>query len=288
MKRKGRLSALAPWFGAKRQMADAVVAELGPHRAYYEPFCGSMAVLLAKPVVRHEVVNDLNRDLVNVAKVLQSPILAPGLLGMLHFTLASEETYRAAREVCREPYAGPLGDVERAYSALVTWWLGRNGCAGTRPSRTSFSARFTTKGGLGGVRFRSFVASVPTFTRRLARVDVLNRDGMKVLEQVNDEPGIAIYCDPPYLTKSMAYQHDFAGDDHARLARACNRFRNARVVVSYYPHPELEALYPPDRWRRVERVVQKNMANPSKKTGARAQATELLLVNGPAIPQAKE
>ncbi len=33
--------ALAPWFGGKRTMAPAIVAELGPHTQYFEPFCGS-------------------------------------------------------------------------------------------------------------------------------------------------------------------------------------------------------------------------------------------------------
>jgi len=43
------IKALAPWFGGKRNMAPMIVQELGPHNSYWEPFCGSMAVLLAKP-----------------------------------------------------------------------------------------------------------------------------------------------------------------------------------------------------------------------------------------------
>lgn len=43
------ITAIAPWFGSKRTLAPRIVAELGSHRAYWEPFCGSMAVLLAKP-----------------------------------------------------------------------------------------------------------------------------------------------------------------------------------------------------------------------------------------------
>lgn len=48
---------LYPWFGSKRTMADEIVAELGKHTQYFEPFCGSMAVLLAKQEVSQETVN---------------------------------------------------------------------------------------------------------------------------------------------------------------------------------------------------------------------------------------
>jgi hypothetical protein len=44
--------AIVPYMGAKRLLAAKVIEALGEHRAYWEPFCGSMAVLLNKPVAR--------------------------------------------------------------------------------------------------------------------------------------------------------------------------------------------------------------------------------------------
>lgn len=73
------IKALAPWFGSKRTLAPRIVAELGKHRAYWEPFCGSMAVLLAKPESSHETVNDLHGDLVNLIRVVQCPTRGPAL-----------------------------------------------------------------------------------------------------------------------------------------------------------------------------------------------------------------
>jgi len=51
-----KIGALAPWFGGKRSMAADIVRELGPHTQYFEPFCGSMAVLMAKPPAQKETV----------------------------------------------------------------------------------------------------------------------------------------------------------------------------------------------------------------------------------------
>lgn len=281
MRRKGVITALAPWMGSKRQLAPRIVEALGDHNAYFEPFCGSCAVLFAKPAVKHEVVNDLNRDLSNVSAVLQSRPLASDLLGRLHFTIASEELYRESRSAVLEPYAGRLGNVERAYHALVTWWLGRNGMAGTRKSRTSFSARFTKRGGSGGVRFRSMIQSVPMWVRRLEKVDVLNRDAFEVIEKIADEAKTAIYCDPPYIEKSAEYEHDFEGADHERLAELLSRFRKTRVVVSYYPDPRLDTLYPSERWQRQEIIVTKNIRNTNTRGSFGRKATEVLLINQP-------
>jgi len=65
-----RIKALVPWFGSKRRLAPEIVRELGPHAAYWEPFCGSLAVLLAKPPCPMETVNDLHADLVNLANAI--------------------------------------------------------------------------------------------------------------------------------------------------------------------------------------------------------------------------
>ena len=84
------------------------------------------------------------------------------------------------------------------------------------------------------------------------------------------------------------YLHDFDesdapllgdGDDHARLATALERFKNARVVVSYYDDPRLDELYPQDRWRKVDQARHKNLASQNRRGAVKATAPEVLLVN---------
>lgn len=59
---EAKIKALSPWFGSKRNLAPRIVEAVGKHSAYWEPFAGSIAVLLAKPVVTMETVNDLHGD----------------------------------------------------------------------------------------------------------------------------------------------------------------------------------------------------------------------------------
>ena len=60
------INAVVPWFGSKRTLAAEIVRQLGPHRAYWEPCCASLAVLLAKPPTAHETVSDLHGDVINL------------------------------------------------------------------------------------------------------------------------------------------------------------------------------------------------------------------------------
>lgn len=66
-----------PYFGGKITLGPAIAAMLPAHGHYVEPFCGSLAVLLAKPPSAHETVNDLDGELMCVGS--QTRILTADL-----------------------------------------------------------------------------------------------------------------------------------------------------------------------------------------------------------------
>jgi DNA adenine methylase len=299
-------TALAPWFGAKRTMSAAIVRQLGPHRSYWEPFCGSLAVLFNKPPAMMETVNDLHQDLVNLARVVQDPQLAPQLYDRCRRTLFCEALFHDSRAALQSARAEELelapaaAKVERAYHYFVVSWMGPGGLAGTPTSSQGFAKRFSSKGGPPGVRFAGAADSIPWWHERLRPVGILCGDGVGLCEKVEDRKGTTIYADPPYLEKGAAYLHDFsrgdrsgaaslfdgAEDDHERLAKALRRFRHTRCVVSYYDHPDLAALYP--GWAKVRVRATKNVANPGADAEGRVEAPEVLLVNGDPYPEPEE
>ena len=66
------LKAPFPYFGGKSAVAAQVWARLGDVHNYVEPFCGSCAVLLARPAPpKIETVNDINSHLANFWRALQ-------------------------------------------------------------------------------------------------------------------------------------------------------------------------------------------------------------------------
>lgn len=276
-----KIKALAPWFGGKRNLAARIVELLGPHRVYWEPFCGSMAVLLVKPPCEMETVNDLHGDLINLARVIQDKELGFQLYEKISRTLYAEQFFAESKErwISRaETNNEP--DIDRAYDYFVASWMGLNGISGTERYNYVFALRWCRGGGQGARRWRSVVDSMPAWHKRLQNVVIAKRDAFEILDNIKDETAVVVYCDPPYFDKSDKYVHDFTGEQHEQLAQSLRRFKKARVVVSHYDDPRLELLY--ESFEKIEIAnsyasLRNATRGPKKK--ARKQQVEVLLVN---------
>src|SRR6185295_16479727 len=66
-----RFRPLVRWPGGKTRLLSKILPLIPPHVCYCEPFAGGLAVLLAKPRSKIEVVNDLNGDLVALYRCAQ-------------------------------------------------------------------------------------------------------------------------------------------------------------------------------------------------------------------------
>lgn len=276
-----KIKALAPWFGGKRTLAPEIVREMGPHRTYWEPFCGSMAVLMAKPSSSFETVNDLHGDLINLAKVIRDPVKGPMLYRRLRRVLMAKPLHAEAAAAVRRPIDASSDPLDRAEAYFIASWMGRNGVAGSRGYNFGYCIRYTSNGGHAAERFANAVASIPAWRRRLREVNILQENAFDLIPRIADERGCVIYVDSPYIEKGALYVHDFKAEDHDRQAELLARFRKARVIVSYYDHPRLAELYPYPQWtiRRIE--VSKAMAHQGKRGENDTRAVECLILNGP-------
>jgi DNA adenine methylase len=275
---------LAPWYGSKRSIAKAIIEQIGKHKFYWEPFCGSMAVLMQKPRCEMETVNDLNGDLINLARIIQSEQLADQLYQKLSRTLFAEQFFNESKERWRSDERDFFDepDIDRAFDFFIVSWMGLNGISGTMKYDMSFAMRWKGGGGQGGRRFASVIDSIPAWHQRIKELVIVRKDAFYLFENISDDVDTVIYCDPPYLTKSCKYQYDFESPDHGRLADALKRFKKARVFLSYYDHPKLKELYPD--WQRLaigtNRTGLKNAAKANQVPApSKTKNTELLLLN---------
>lgn len=283
-----KITALAPWFGGKRNLTPEIVRELGPHAAYWEPFCGSMAILFGKDPCPMETVNDLHGDLINLARVVADDDCSVELFAKLSRMSCCEPLHREAAERHRSRGNCPAGgtlDVERAADYFLCSWLGRNGVSGTLSYNQGFCRRFTKSGGHAATRFASAVDSIPAWWDRLRNVTILNDDAFLLLKRIEDASGVVIYCDPPYLVKGSKYVHDFESDDHEALAMHLRGFHKTRVIVSYYDDPRLDELYPRSLgWTKRRLKATKALVNQGMRDkGGSVDAPEVLLINGPSF-----
>lgn len=118
------LKAPFPYFGGKSSVGDVVWRHFGNPKMYVEPFCGSAAILLARPgepPFRKEVINDYDGNVANfwramkydpdgVADVADWPVNHIDLMARKHYVLKEYDAMRekliADPEYCDPKIAG--------------------------------------------------------------------------------------------------------------------------------------------------------------------------------------
>lgn len=233
------------YFGGKTRLAPKIAALLPEHRHYVEPYCGSLAVLLAKTEAPHETVNDLDGALMTFWRVLrENP-------EQLELACALTPHSRAEHAASYDLTGAPT-DLELARRVWVQLTQGR---AGTR--RVTGWRHYLKPSGntsmpdyLNGYLGRMWPAA-----ERLRHVSLENLPALELIEKYGVDPEVLLYVDPPYLGSTRSRTGDGyvsemrRADDHRALAEALHTAR-AAVVLSGYPSDlyDLE-LYP--GWHRT-------------------------------------
>lgn len=258
---------LLRYFGGKWQLRHWIIAHLPPHRFYAEPFAGAASVLLAKErAPGGEILNDLNRDTVNLFRVMQDSALAKELKRRLSWT-----PYALAElEISREPSPDP---VERARRMCVRSFMGIE-VAGTRGTASGFRMGNVDLQRLSqdkrrtfrntGTDWENWKRALGAIRSRLAGVMIYERDAIEFI-RLMAAPDSLLYIDPPYhlATRTRAhggsrYAVEFPPLAHERLVAEL-LVTPAMCVLSGYPH-EIYAPLEAAGWQRVEKDYRANMS----------------------------
>jgi DNA adenine methylase len=206
-----KLSPPLKWHGGKHYLARRVLELMPPHLHYAEPYFGGGQVLFArdpaerrlwwtgptsdgrKPNGVSEVINDLNRDLMNFYAVLKDLALFGRLRHCLELTLHSEAEWQSARDLL----AGTAGDAVARAAALFV--LCRQSLSG-RMDTFAPTVRTRLRGGRNdGVNaWWTAIEGLEAVHERLRDVKVLCRPALDVIRS-EDTAATLFYCDPPYL-----------------------------------------------------------------------------------------
>lgn len=257
------------YYGGKWKIAPWVIAHFPPHRIYVEAYSGGASVLLRKPRVYGEVLNDLDGEVVNVFRVLRDPALAERLREAVALTPFSRaEFLQAFGEAAGDP-------VERARRALMRSYMGFGSNAFHRPASTGMRTRASPwrcptgfrsdakrSGSTPAKDWSTWPESVPRFVERLRGVIIEQRDALELIAQ-HDSADTLHYLDPPYLMSTRGgrdvYKHELDEGGHRRLAELAAGLEGS-CVVSGYPSELYEDLY--RGWIRVERSTFADGARP--------------------------
>lgn len=235
------------YYGGKTRFAPWIASLLPTHQVYVEPFAGSAAVLFAKSPATHEILNDLDGNVVNFYRQLREHPEALELACRL--TPYSRDEYLAA-----DFDEAGIDDLERARR----WWCRSTQAFGQSASDVTGWSISTNQNTPRMSQLTRRIERFAMVAERLRHVFIENLPAEDVIARYVDDPRAVLYLDPPYLDSTRAalgqYWHEM-GDEaaHRSLAAAVGVAR-ATVIVSGYASP----LYDEDLfagWHRAERAA---------------------------------
>ncbi|GAC88556.1 DNA adenine methylase [Gluconobacter thailandicus F149-1 = NBRC 100600] len=246
---------VAPYLGGKRGLAKTISDRIKdiPHTTYVEPFVGMGGVFLRRPFKsKAEVINDLNRDVANLFRILQRHYVP--LMDMLRWQVTSRDEF----ERLRRAEASSLTDLERAVRFLYLQRMAFGGktkvqsfgVAVGRPARFDVAT-------LGPILEDVHARLSSVVIECLPWADVITR---------YDRPETLFYLDPPYWGNESDYAAEFSREQFEQMAEALASLQG-HFILSLNDRPEVRETF---KRFRIESVDVNYSINP-KASGKRGE-----------------
>lgn len=234
MKATRRTSAkpVAAYIGGKRNLAKRLcrIIDAHQHTTYAEPFVGMGGVFLRRTrPARSEFINDRNREVYNLFRILQEHYVA--FLDLLRFQITTQAGFERLLKVDPDT----LTDLQRAARFLYLQRVAFGGkvagqtfgLASDRPSRFNLT---------------TLEPDLEALHERLAGVTVTCLGYAPFIERVDRKTAL-IYLDPPYFGNEGDYGKDaFTRDDFARIATQLKSLKG-EFILSINDVPQIRELF---------------------------------------------
>jgi len=252
---------VAAYIGGKRLLAATIIDRIAEisHKTYVEPFVGMGGVFLRRSLApRSEVMNDINRDVVTLFRVLQRHYAY--FIDFLRFRV----TARAEFERLRQTDPDTLTDLERAARYLYLQRLSYAGKPdGSFAVHPGSGARFNL------TRLESMLEAAHS---RLSGAVIECLPWIDCIRRW-DRPDTLFYLDPPYYRCEDYYGKGiFSRDDFAHLAEVLAGIKG-RFVMSLNDTPEVREIFASFAIETVETTYYAG-------GGAKAKPTTEVLIHG--------
>ena len=217
-------SAPFAWIGGKSKLAPRIVSLMPPHVKYVEVFGGALSVFYRKEPSKIEVVNDINGDLINLHRIIQTR--PQSLSFYLNSMLKSREIFYGIKD----GKLRPRNEIEAAafYFYLISMSFGAKGESYAMNKRRNY-----------GNIYRDFTV----YSKRLKRASIENMSYEKLIKEYDDKDAL-FYLDPPYVGTESYYKtpKDFSMNDHRNLALILQNVKG-KFILSYNDCKIVRELY---------------------------------------------
>lgn len=216
-----------PYIGGKRRLASRIIAMFPEHTTYVEPFAGGAQVFFRKEPSKVEVLNDLDREIVNFFRVCQQHY--EELVRYLKFVVSSREWFDLLYEAKLDGFT----DIQRAARYL---YLAKNCYAGL-VRRKNFAWSVTNETRFNPERIPGLIEETH---HRLARVQIECLPYEEVIAHC-DRKETLFYLDPPYYDIRL-YNHNLEHDDFVQMADLLHGLKG-KFILSLNDVPEVRAIF---------------------------------------------
>ena len=230
MEKKSNFQPIIKWTGSKRSQADEII-QYFPSKidTYYEPFCGGASMmrrLLDSNIqVNHIVCSDLNKDLIDVWKLIQNrPDILLERYGQMFNELNSKNTIDEKRKY----FEDKRFEYNMTHDPFIFFWIMRT-CTNGMP-RYNRKGEFNNSFHLSrnGITPENLRPILEEWFKKLNSKDVEFRNCSyeNVLKEANGND--MVYMDPPYanVKKNQMY---FGGLDVDKFVNELKRLNEKGV-----------------------------------------------------------
>lgn len=231
---------IAPYLGGKRNLAKRIISHIGatPHTTYAEPFIGMGGVFLRrKSRPRAEVINDINKEITTLFRILQRHY--PQFLDTIKYQITSRSEFNRLVDTPPET----LTDLERAARFIYL-------------QKTAFGGKISGRNfGVSADRSARFNLTTlePMLEAVHERLSGVVIECLPYAEFITryDKPETLFYLDPPYWGCENDYgKNIFSRDDFESLVKLLRGLKG-RFVLSINDVPEIRELF---SWAHIEPV----------------------------------
>lgn len=229
------------YYGGKFKLAKWIMSHFPQHKIYCEPFSGAASILLSKERSYAEIYNDLDREIVNLFKVVRDN--GPELKSKIENTPFAREELTAA-------YLPTEDNIEAARRTIIKSLMGFGSNAIYKHS--GFRGCATRSYTIPAHDWRTYPeAALSKIIERLRGVIIESSPAEYVLTKY-DSSDTLFYVDPPYLPETRVpgkkYRHEMSISEHKSLLTVLKGLKG-KVILSGYA----SSLYDDSLcdWKRV-------------------------------------
>jgi DNA adenine methylase len=222
-------SPLAGWVGGKHQLSKAIVQQIPEHECYCEPFAGAAWVMFRKEPSKVEVLNDINKDIVTLYRVVQNHL--EEFIRWFKWMLVSRSEFERFSRV--EP--DTLTDIQRA----VRFFYMHKNSFGGHVHKPTFGYGTTRRPKLNLLRIEEELSAAHL---RLSEVYVENLPYANLINRYDREHTF-FYIDPPYWNCEDYYGDGiFSKADFDALASQLANIKG-KFLLSLNDTPEVRDIF---------------------------------------------